>query len=242
MMGINKLKAVLVFASLALFSALSVPKTVDARVYFRSCSEAHAAGYSNMRVGDPGYGKHLDRDNDGVACELGDGNSSSSYTPTVSGWQQSGYDWYYYVSGFAVKGWQRIGGLWYYFNGNGVMQTSWQYIDGKWYYLASSGEMKTGWQNIGGVWYYLASSGEMKTGWQKIDGTWYYLEASGAMGANKWVGDYYLGTSGAMLTNTITPDGRKVDENGKLVKEVPTLPEKPTTTTSSAVAKSEAGN
>lgn len=27
------------------------------------------AGRSNIRRGQPGYGKHLDRDGDGVACE-----------------------------------------------------------------------------------------------------------------------------------------------------------------------------
>ena len=36
---------------------------------FRSCSEARAAGAAPVRRGDPGYGSHLDRDNDGVGCE-----------------------------------------------------------------------------------------------------------------------------------------------------------------------------
>ena len=36
---------------------------------FRNCSEARAAGYSNIRRGTYGYGPHLDRDNDGIACE-----------------------------------------------------------------------------------------------------------------------------------------------------------------------------
>lgn len=35
---------------------------------FRSCSEAWAAGADPVRRGDPGYGRHLDRDGDGVAC------------------------------------------------------------------------------------------------------------------------------------------------------------------------------
>ncbi|MET0328764.1 MAG: excalibur calcium-binding domain-containing protein [Luteimonas sp.] len=36
---------------------------------FRNCAEARAAGAAPVRRGDPGYGPHLDRDNDGVGCE-----------------------------------------------------------------------------------------------------------------------------------------------------------------------------
>jgi hypothetical protein len=36
---------------------------------FRNCAEARAAGAAPVRRGDPGYGQHLDRDNDGVGCE-----------------------------------------------------------------------------------------------------------------------------------------------------------------------------
>lgn len=37
--------------------------------YYKNCSEARLAGAAPVRHGDPGYGKHLDRDGDGVACE-----------------------------------------------------------------------------------------------------------------------------------------------------------------------------
>ena len=36
---------------------------------FRNCTEARAAGAAPVYRGDPGYGEHLDRDNDGVGCE-----------------------------------------------------------------------------------------------------------------------------------------------------------------------------
>lgn len=36
---------------------------------FRNCAAARAAGAAPVRVGDPGYGAHLDRDGDGVGCE-----------------------------------------------------------------------------------------------------------------------------------------------------------------------------
>lgn len=36
---------------------------------FRNCDAARAAGAAPVRRGEPGYGPHLDRDNDGVGCE-----------------------------------------------------------------------------------------------------------------------------------------------------------------------------
>lgn len=36
---------------------------------FHNCSDARAAGAAPVRRGDPGYGRHLDRDGDGVGCE-----------------------------------------------------------------------------------------------------------------------------------------------------------------------------
>ncbi|WP_144897810.1 excalibur calcium-binding domain-containing protein [Luteimonas cucumeris] len=36
---------------------------------FANCTEARAAGAAPVHRGDPGYGAHLDRDNDGVGCE-----------------------------------------------------------------------------------------------------------------------------------------------------------------------------
>ena len=38
-------------------------------VSYKNCSEARAAGAAPVRRGDPGYGKHLDRDGDGIGCE-----------------------------------------------------------------------------------------------------------------------------------------------------------------------------
>lgn len=41
----------------------------DAGRAFRNCAAARRAGAAPVRRGDPGYGPHLDRDNDGVGCE-----------------------------------------------------------------------------------------------------------------------------------------------------------------------------
>jgi hypothetical protein len=36
---------------------------------FANCDEARAAGAAPLRRGERGYGTHLDRDDDGIACE-----------------------------------------------------------------------------------------------------------------------------------------------------------------------------
>ena len=46
-----------------------VVQPTETSVYYANCTEARAAGDTPLYVGDPGYGPHLDRDNDGVACE-----------------------------------------------------------------------------------------------------------------------------------------------------------------------------
>ena len=38
-------------------------------VYYKNCTAARAAGAAPVYRGQPGYGSHLDRDNDGVGCE-----------------------------------------------------------------------------------------------------------------------------------------------------------------------------
>ncbi|GAB2508453.1 Excalibur calcium-binding domain protein [Corynebacterium atrinae] len=40
-----------------------------AAAYYKNCSAARAAGAAPVYAGSPGYGKHLDRDGDGVGCE-----------------------------------------------------------------------------------------------------------------------------------------------------------------------------
>ena len=38
-------------------------------IYYPNCAAARAAGAAPVRRGEPGYGRHLDRDNDGIGCE-----------------------------------------------------------------------------------------------------------------------------------------------------------------------------
>ena len=220
----KKVRGLVVFSAAATLLALGLEQKVEARVHLRSCKEAWAAGYGNIARGEEGYSEHLDRDHDGVACEISrskgayrpqtaDGtplnkqhaaassssDSNGSDDSTLSGWQQQGGNWYYYEDNSAVTDWKKINGTWYYFDGNGVMTTNWQ--------------------KVSGAWYYMDNSGEMQTDWKEISNAWYYFNADGVMQENRWVGDYYLGSSGAMLVNTTTPDGYRVDASGKWIQD-----------------------
>jgi endonuclease YncB( thermonuclease family) len=45
------------------------PVTPPVTVYYANCDAVRAAGAAPIYVGQPGYGRHLDRDGDGVGCE-----------------------------------------------------------------------------------------------------------------------------------------------------------------------------
>ena len=44
-------------------------KLLGGEVHFASCASVKAARATPLRRGDPGYGRHLDPDGDGIACE-----------------------------------------------------------------------------------------------------------------------------------------------------------------------------
>lgn len=43
--------------------------TATADVYYEDCDAVRAADAAPLLEGQPGYAPHLDRDNDGIACE-----------------------------------------------------------------------------------------------------------------------------------------------------------------------------
>lgn len=47
----------------------AAPQPAPASAYYENCTAARNAGAAPVWAGDPGYGKHLDRDGDGVGCE-----------------------------------------------------------------------------------------------------------------------------------------------------------------------------
>ena len=53
------------------YAALSITTpTTSFSVYYKNCAEACAAGVAPLHRGDPGYRPGLDRDGDGIACEV----------------------------------------------------------------------------------------------------------------------------------------------------------------------------
>lgn len=85
------------------------------------------------------------------------------------------------------------------------------------------------WQKTNNRWWYQHADGTYPArAWELIDGVYYYFNVSGYMVSNCWIGYYYLGANGAMLTNTTTPDGYKVDENGRCIQDAGSLGNLPT--------------
>lgn len=58
-----------VILTLPMTGAVKKKVSGNSTVYFKSCKEARAAGYSDIKKGEPGYSSKLDRDGDGIACE-----------------------------------------------------------------------------------------------------------------------------------------------------------------------------
>ena len=69
--------------------------------------------------------------------------------------------------------------------------------DGQWVYV-DKGELAIWLKLIRNKWYFMNNSGIMENGWIQTNGNWYYLY-----------------DNGEMAIDTITPDGYKVDLNGK---------------------------
>lgn len=97
----------------------------------------------------------------------------------------------------------------------------WKQDGALWYYVKSSGSRAVNeWLTLGGLEYWFDTNGYMATGWRRFtNGDYYYFApGDGRMVAGSWVEDsgywYYLGEDGVLLTNTTTPDGYPVDENG----------------------------
>lgn len=84
--------------------------------------------------------------------------------------------------------------------------------------LSGPGDSRSGkWIKDDKGWKYRTDNTYMVSNWKYINGSWYYFNESGYMVTgwvnwkNKW---YYCGDDGAMDTNTTTPDGYRVGNDG----------------------------
>ena len=215
-------------ATLPVLALFSQPVLAEENIHFSSCKEAWANGYSDLHEGDPGYSAKLDRDHDGVACELKNApkgafkakqtatTQTDTTSSTASGWVKQDGSWYYFDgNGNPVKNaWQGS----YYLKADGRMaQSEWIYDASyqAWYYLKSDGSYAySTWQGN----YYLKSDGKMAINEWVYDATyqaWYYLKSDGSYVYSAWQGNYYLKSDGKMAKNERVDGGRYyVDASG----------------------------
>ena len=201
-------------ATLPVLALFSQPVLAEENIHFSSCKEAWANGYSDLHEGDPGYSAKLDRDHDGVACELENAPKGAFKAKQETTTQTD-------TSSATTRGWVKQDGAWYYFDGNGnPVKNAWQgsyYLkaDGRmaqsewiydasyqaWYYLKSDGSYAySTWQGN----YYLKSDGKMAINEWVYDATyqaWYYLKSDGSYVYSAWQGNYYLKSDGKMAIN-----------------------------------------
>ena len=201
-------------ATLPVLALFSQPVLAEENIHFSSCKEAWANGYADIHKGEPGYSAKLDRDHDGVACELKNAPKGAFKAKQSTAAQSN-------TSSATTSGWVKQDGAWYYFDGNGnPVKNSWQgsyflKADGKmaqsewiydssyqaWYYLKSDGSYAySTWQGN----YYLKSNGKMAINEWVYDSSyqaWYYLKSDGSYAYSAWQGNYYLKSNGKMAIN-----------------------------------------
>ena len=91
------------------------------------------------------------------------------------------------------------------------------------YKQSGSGPAAGTWKNDAVGWWYCNSDGSyVKNNWQQIDGKWYFFDENGyrKTGWVSWKEQwYFLNENGEMLTNSVTPDGKYVGEDGVLAAQ-----------------------
>lgn len=166
----------------------------------------------------------------GINCKLESiappaSNVPSTGTPGL--YTSNGKNYIYDSSGKLLKsGWYQAENNWYYLNDSGAAVVNcWRLKDGKYCYLGADGKMETSrWVKDYDNWYYVDSTGaRYESKWAKLDNVWYWFGGSGKMMADGWLklADgywYYFDESGALLTNTTTPDGYRVDDDGRWIQ------------------------
>ena len=135
-------------------------------------------------------------------------------------------------------GWTQVGNTWYYYDAKGSQ------VKNAWigsYWLGSDGKMATNSWVDGGK-YFVGNQGwwvkdakktsesakttksttttAKKSGWVQTGNVWYHYDSKGALTKNAWVGSYWLGSDGKMVTNGWVDGGKYfVGKQGWWVKD-----------------------
>ena len=167
-------------------------------------------------------------------CSLCNETKEETIPKLIGKWVTDSHGkWYQYSNGtYEKSGFKQIDNHTYYFQSNGYVKVGWLLLNNDWYMFDSEGVMITGWNGSyyfdenGKMMknaftpdhYYVGSSGAYLTNcWFKHDGKDYYADNYGHIVKNKWIGSYYLGSDGVMVTNTFTPDGYYCGSDGAYV-------------------------
>ena len=110
--------------------------------------------------------------------------SGNEAQAAAQGWVQSGSTWYHYKENGSLTKNAWIGNYWVGADGR-MVTNSW--VDNNNYYVGHDG---------------LWVENVKKTGWIQSGSTWYYYNNQGQMERNAWVGDYWVGSDGRMITNS----------------------------------------
>ncbi|HGL8516036.1 TPA: Ltp family lipoprotein [Streptococcus pneumoniae] len=193
--------------TLPILALFSQPVLAEENIHFSSCKEAWANGYSDIHEGEPGYSAKLDRDHDGVACELKNAPKGAFKAKQSTAIQIN-------TSSATTSGWVKQDDAWYYFDGNGnLVKNAWQGS----YYLKADGKMAKGewvYDATYQAWYYLTSDGSYAySTWQGN----YYLKSDGKMAVNEWVdgGRYYVGADGVWKEGQASTVSSSNDSNSE---------------------------
>jgi len=135
----------------------------------------------------------------------------------------------------AAQGWVKTGNAWYFYNQKGALvRNSWAgsywlgadgkmatnaWVDNGRYYVGANGAWVKGSQNQATATQNQVTSKATKQGWVQSGNAWYYYN-NRSLVVNKWVGNYWLGADGRMVTNAWVDNGRYyVGANGAWVKD-----------------------
>ena len=144
---------------------------------------------------------------------------STTTTAKKSGWSKVGNTWYYYdAKGSQVKNaWIGSYGL----GSDGKMATN-SWVDGGKYFVGNQGwwvkDAKKTSESAKTT--KSTTTTAKKSGWVQTGNVWYHYDSKGALTKNAWVGSYWLGSDGKMVTNGWVDGGKYfVGKQGWWVKD-----------------------
>ena len=129
------------------------------------------------------------------------GEVSGNEAQAAQGWVQNGSAWYHYKDNGSLTKNAWVGNYWLGADGR-MITNSW--VDNNNYYVGHDG---------------LWIKNVKKIGWIQNGSTWYYYNSQGQMERNAWVGDYWVGADGRMVTNSwVDNNNYYVGSNGVWVR------------------------